>query len=138
MKSYALGEIPSLSDRITIVRQLWDLTRDVLVCATITISVCDPSKHALNHLIVLSFSDLFSVPMMDDVLWRILVNIVILFKDSREHHHNAHISDLNNSGFLSPFVLGRESWPLDGMEFETLKERHAKRNPEDLIIDYGS
>ncbi|RRT82251.1 hypothetical protein BHE74_00012966 [Ensete ventricosum] len=124
MKSYALGEIPSLSDRITIVRQLWDLTRDVLVCATITISVCDPSKHALNHLIVLSFSDLFSVPMMDDVLWRILVNIVILFKDSREHHHNAHIS--------------RESWPLDGMEFETLKERHAKRNPEDLIIDYGS
>lgn len=31
LKSYALGEIPSLSDRITIVRQLWDLTRDVLV-----------------------------------------------------------------------------------------------------------
>jgi hypothetical protein len=23
------------------------------------------------------------------------------------------------------------------MKFETLKERHAKRNPEDLIIDYG-
>ncbi|KAK8918907.1 hypothetical protein KSP39_PZI021056 [Platanthera zijinensis] len=31
ISSYALGEIPSLSDRITIVRQLWDLTRDVLV-----------------------------------------------------------------------------------------------------------
>lgn len=31
MKSYVLGEIPSLQDRITIVRQLWDLTRDVLV-----------------------------------------------------------------------------------------------------------
>ncbi|KAK1306742.1 hypothetical protein QJS10_CPA10g00644 [Acorus calamus] len=29
--SYALGEIPSLKDRITVVRQLWDLTRDVLV-----------------------------------------------------------------------------------------------------------
>ncbi|GAV68691.1 Rsm22 domain-containing protein [Cephalotus follicularis] len=29
--SYVLGEIPSLKDRITIVRQLWDLTRDVLV-----------------------------------------------------------------------------------------------------------
>ncbi|KAL1346542.1 hypothetical protein HN51_020171 [Arachis hypogaea] len=29
--SYVLGEIPSLQDRITIVRQLWDLTRDVLV-----------------------------------------------------------------------------------------------------------
>lgn len=47
MKSYALGEIPSLRDRITIVRQLWDLTRDVLVCATITISVSNPSKLAL-------------------------------------------------------------------------------------------
>lgn len=31
MQSYALGEIPSLTDRITIVRQLWDLTSDVLV-----------------------------------------------------------------------------------------------------------
>lgn len=31
MKSYVLGEIPSLQDRITIVRQLWDLTGDVLV-----------------------------------------------------------------------------------------------------------
>uniref|UniRef100_A0A452YN98 Uncharacterized protein n=1 Tax=Aegilops tauschii subsp. strangulata TaxID=200361 RepID=A0A452YN98_AEGTS len=30
-----------------------------------------------------------------------------------------------------------EAWPLDGMKFDTLKERHAKRNPEDLIIDYG-
>lgn len=30
-KSYVLGEVPSLQDRITIVRQLWDLTRDVLV-----------------------------------------------------------------------------------------------------------
>ncbi|CAI9093373.1 OLC1v1028863C1 [Oldenlandia corymbosa var. corymbosa] len=29
--SYVLGEIPSLKDRITIVRQLWDLTGDVLV-----------------------------------------------------------------------------------------------------------
>ncbi|XVF10349.1 hypothetical protein REPUB_Repub07fG0175100 [Reevesia pubescens] len=29
--SYVLGEIPSLKDRITIVRQLWNLTRDVLV-----------------------------------------------------------------------------------------------------------
>ncbi|KAK9067931.1 hypothetical protein SSX86_012042 [Deinandra increscens subsp. villosa] len=29
--SYVLGEIPSFKDRITIVRQLWDLTEDVLV-----------------------------------------------------------------------------------------------------------
>lgn len=31
MQSYVLGEIPSLKDRITVARQLWDLTRDVLV-----------------------------------------------------------------------------------------------------------
>ncbi|KAG5558472.1 hypothetical protein RHGRI_008418 [Rhododendron griersonianum] len=31
MTSYVLGEIPSQQDRITIVRQLWDLTQDVLV-----------------------------------------------------------------------------------------------------------
>ncbi|PPS12077.1 hypothetical protein GOBAR_AA08546 [Gossypium barbadense] len=29
--SYVIGEIPSLKDRITIVRQLWNLTQDVLV-----------------------------------------------------------------------------------------------------------
>ncbi|KAL1568855.1 5-oxoprolinase (ATP-hydrolyzing) [Salvia divinorum] len=29
--SYVLGEIPSLKDRITLVRQLWDLTEDILV-----------------------------------------------------------------------------------------------------------
>lgn len=33
-KSYVLGEIPSLKDRITVVRQLWDLTGDVLVSLT--------------------------------------------------------------------------------------------------------
>ena len=31
LKSYVLGEIPSIKDRITIVRQLWDLTSDLLV-----------------------------------------------------------------------------------------------------------
>lgn len=30
----------------------------------------------------------------------------------------------------------REPWPLDGVKFETLKEQHARRNPEDLEIDY--
>lgn len=29
----------------------------------------------------------------------------------------------------------RGAWPLDDMKFETLKELHAKRNPEDLEID---
>ncbi|XP_008239203.1 PREDICTED: uncharacterized protein LOC103337812 [Prunus mume] len=29
----------------------------------------------------------------------------------------------------------QESWPLDGLNFETLKEQQAKRSPEDLEID---
>lgn len=33
--------------------------------------------------------------------------------------------------------LSREPWPLDGMTFETLKEQHAWRKPEDLEIDLG-
>ncbi|XP_021911444.1 probable S-adenosyl-L-methionine-dependent RNA methyltransferase RSM22, mitochondrial isoform X1 [Carica papaya] len=33
-------------------------------------------------------------------------------------------------------IFDREPWPLDGMTFETLKEQHAKRSPEDLEIDY--
>lgn len=31
----------------------------------------------------------------------------------------------------------RESWPLDGMKLETLKERRANKKPEDLEVDYG-
>lgn len=33
--------------------------------------------------------------------------------------------------------LCREAWPLDGMKFDTLKEMHAKRLPENLEIDEG-
>ncbi|KAG5527491.1 hypothetical protein RHGRI_028402 [Rhododendron griersonianum] len=36
--SYVLGEIPSPQDRITIVRQLWDLTQDVLE------DICEPNR----------------------------------------------------------------------------------------------
>ncbi|KAK4400265.1 Rsm22-cox11 tandem protein 1, mitochondrial [Sesamum angolense] len=34
--------------------------------------------------------------------------------------------------------LSREPWPLDGMKFETLKQMHAKRVPEDLEMDVES
>lgn len=37
-----LGEIPSLKDRVTIVRQLWDLTQDVLVNFQYVLFVCLP------------------------------------------------------------------------------------------------
>lgn len=33
--------------------------------------------------------------------------------------------------------MNRESWPLDGVKFDTLKEQHDKRNPEDFEIDLG-
>jgi len=33
--------------------------------------------------------------------------------------------------------VNREPWPLDGLKFETLNELRAKRNPEDLEVDYG-
>lgn len=39
LQSYVLGEIPSLKDRITLVRQLWDLTGDILVSFTTLYSV---------------------------------------------------------------------------------------------------
>lgn len=31
----------------------------------------------------------------------------------------------------------REPWPLDGVEFEKLKEQHAEREIEDLEINDG-
>lgn len=34
-------------------------------------------------------------------------------------------------------ISNREPWPLDGMTFDTLKEQNAKRNLEDLEIEYG-
>nr|POE84015.1 hypothetical protein CFP56_54805 [Quercus suber]POF12550.1 hypothetical protein CFP56_62262 [Quercus suber] len=79
VKSYMLGEIPSLKDRITIVCQLWDLSRDVLV------SVEPGTPHDLK-------------PYLR--------------------------CDVTYYGWRKG-----EPWPLDGMEFETLKEQHAKRNP---------
>lgn len=33
--------------------------------------------------------------------------------------------------------MNRESWPLDGVKFDTLKEQHDKRIPEDFEIDLG-
>lgn len=55
---------------------------------------------------------------------------------------NPYLWGINVSSFITLFFLPipytREPWPLDGVELETLKEQHAKRNPEDLEIDYGT
>ncbi|KAM7525919.1 hypothetical protein LguiA_015821 [Lonicera macranthoides] len=173
--SYVLGEIPSLKDRITIVRQLWDLTRDVLV-------LVEPGTPHGSGIIS---------QMRSHILWmekrkcRKLENASgDTCKDLVDLRSGAHIvapcphdgaCPLDNTGKYCHFVqrLQRttsqraykrskgqplrgfedekfcfvafrrgqrprqvESWPLDGMKFETLKEQHAKRNPEDLEIDY--
>ncbi|KAG0502815.1 hypothetical protein HPP92_002887 [Vanilla planifolia] len=178
ISSYALGEISSLRDRITLVRQLWDLTRDVLV-------LLEPGT-----------------PHGSKIIWQL--RRYVLWMAKRKHRkseksdevccHEKSIVDrgavregafviapcshdgrcpLENSGKYCHFVqrlertssqraykrskgeplrgfedekfcfvaLRRgkrpeEAWPLDGVKFETLKEKLAKRKPEDLIIDY--
>ncbi|KAG8048966.1 hypothetical protein GUJ93_ZPchr0009g247 [Zizania palustris] len=113
ISSYALGEIPSLSDRITIVRQLWDLTRDVLI-------LLEPGTPQGAKIIS---------QMRSYILWM-------------ERSKGVPLRGFEDEKFC--YVALRrgkrleEVWPLDGMKFETLKERHAKRNPEDLIIDYST
>ncbi|RWR89383.1 methyltransferase-like protein 17, mitochondrial isoform X1 [Cinnamomum micranthum f. kanehirae] len=178
--SYVLGEIPSLRDRITVVRQLWELTRDVLV-------LVEPGTPHGSSIIC---------QMRSHILWmakrKCRKSDDALSKGSREMQisgDNAEASKsgafvvapcphdgtcpLENSGKYCHFVQRlertssqraykrskgeplrgfedekfcfvalrrgerpREQWPLDGMKFDTLKEQHAKRNPEDLEIDY--
>ncbi|CAN6294555.1 unnamed protein product [Urochloa humidicola] len=180
ISSYALGEIPSLSDRITIVRQLWDLTSDVLV-------LLEPGTPQGAKIIS---------QMRSYILWMEKRKCRKAEKSSSRPPSNvksivAHEASLKNGSFVvAPcphdgrcplensdkychfvqrlertssqraykrskgmplrgfedekfcYVALRrgkrpeEAWPLDGMKFETLKERHAKRKPEDLIIDY--
>ncbi|KAG5559947.1 hypothetical protein RHGRI_003294 [Rhododendron griersonianum] len=47
-ESYVLGEIPSQQDRITIVRQLWDLTQDVLKRRKSKAAIDDTSKDLMT------------------------------------------------------------------------------------------
>ncbi|WOL07008.1 37S ribosomal protein S22, mitochondrial [Canna indica] len=180
ISSYALGEIPSLSDRITILRQLWDLTKDVLV-------LLEPGTPHGSKIITQMRSyilwmekrkcrkkgEVSSVISGDE---KSIVQSKSLLKDGAfvvaPCPHDGRCP-LENTGKYCHFVQRlertssqraykrskgeplrgfedekfcfvalrrgkrpQESWPLDGMEFETLKERHAKRNPEDLIIDF--
>lgn len=171
--SYVLGEIPSLKDRITVVRQLWELTGDVLV-------LVEPGTPQGSNIIS---------QMRSHILWMekrrsrkledgsgkeskaltTLKNGVYIVAPCP---HDGRCP-LDNTGKYCHFVQRlqrttsqraykrskgeplrgfedekfcfiafrrgerpRAPWPLDGMMFETLKEQHAKRNPEDLEIDY--
>lgn len=66
-KSYVLGEIPSLKDRITMVRQLWDLTQDVLVCSQFYSSFC---------LITMRFSSTFIFNSLASFIQELLGNSI--------------------------------------------------------------
>ncbi|OVA06321.1 Cytochrome c oxidase assembly protein CtaG/Cox11 [Macleaya cordata] len=172
MASYVLGEVPSLKDRITIVRQLWDLTRDVLV-------LVEPGTPQ-------GFSIISQ--MRSHILWmekrkcrKSHDSSVEAPKDRETRKSGAFVvapcahdgaCPLESTGTYCHFVQRLErttsqraykrskgeplrgfedekfcfvvlrrgqrprQWPLDGMKFDTLKEQQAKRNPEDLEVDY--
>lgn len=171
--SYVLGEIPSLQDRITIVRQLWNLTHDVLV-------LVEPGTPQGSNIIS---------QVRSHILWmenrkrrKLQKSLDESSKDLMALKSGAFVvapcahdgrCPLDNTGKYCHFVQRlertssqrvykrskgeslrgfedekfcfvafrkgqrpRDAWPLDGMKFETLKEQHAKRNPEDLEIDF--
>lgn len=180
ISSYALGEIPSLNDRITIVRQLWDLTKDVLVLlepgtpqGSKIISQmrsyilwmekrkCRKSEKSIGG----APSETKSIVAQEDSLKNGAFVVAPCPHDGRcplensdkychfvqrlERTSTQRIYKRSKGVPLRGFedekfcyvALRRgkrpeEAWPLDGMKFDTLKERHAKRKPQDLIIDY--
>ncbi|XP_047325172.1 probable S-adenosyl-L-methionine-dependent RNA methyltransferase RSM22, mitochondrial [Impatiens glandulifera] len=206
--SYVLGEIPSLKDRITIVRQLWDHTRDVLVLVepgtpqgssiiaqmrshilwmekrksrklrkvsdkagkddtdalngdltkTIAIEsgVCSKDLMAthegLKSLIVPRKNGAFIVapcghdgqcPLQKSGKYCHFVQRLQRTTSQRAYKRSKGVPLRGFEDEKFSFVVFRrgqrptkDPWPLDGMKFDTLKEQHAKRNPEDLEIDY--
>ncbi|GMH28836.1 hypothetical protein Nepgr_030679 [Nepenthes gracilis] len=171
--SYVLGEIPSLKDRITVVRQLWDLTRDILVLVEPgTPQGSNIISQMRSHILWMekrkcrkrrNASDQAS---QDAAAFRNGAFVVApcphdgpcpLEKTGKYCHFVQRLERTGSQraykrlkggplrGFedekfcfvaLKRGKRPQECWPLDGMKFETLKEMHAKRNPEDLEIDY--
>ncbi|CAL5196393.1 unnamed protein product [Lathyrus oleraceus] len=171
--SYVLGEIPSLKDRITIVRQLWDLTQDVLV-------LVEPGTPHGSNIIAQMRSHILWMEkrkhrkssnknneVCKDLITEKAGAFVVapcphdgtcpLVKSGKYCHFVQRLERTSSQraykrskgeplrGFEDEkfsyvvFRRGRrpsEPWPLDGITFDTLKEQHAKRNPEDLEIDY--
>ncbi|CAN4127157.1 unnamed protein product [Withania somnifera] len=171
--SYVLGEIPSLKDRITVVRQLWELTGDVLV-------LVEPGTPQGSNIISQMRSHILWMEKrrsrkLEDVYGKESKALTMVKNGAYIVAPCPHDGrcPLDNTGKYCHFVQRlqrttsqraykrskggplrgfedekfcfiafrrgerpREPWPLDGMKFETLKEQHAKRNPEDLEIDY--
>ncbi|KAG4971032.1 hypothetical protein JHK85_037453 [Glycine max] len=134
LKSYVLGEIPSIKDRITIVRQLWDLTRDILKYRKSS----RKNNEVCKDLITEKAGAFVVAPCPHDGACPLVKSgkychfVQRLERTSSQRAYKTRIKAKASVLFTS-FI---DPWPLDGMEFETLKEQHAKRNPEDLEIDY--
>ncbi|KAL6005635.1 hypothetical protein ACLOJK_006205 [Asimina triloba] len=185
--SYVLGEIPSLRDRITVVRQLWDLTRDVLHAECGQVLVEPGTPHGFNiicqmrsHILWMakrkcrktdgtlseaasdtsgtadgpSRSGAFVVapcphdgacPLEKSEKYCHFVQRLERTTSQRAYKVALRSKGEPLRGFEDEkfcFVAlrrgerPRERWPLDGMKFETLKEQHARRKPEDFEIDF--
>ncbi|XP_049362165.1 rsm22-cox11 tandem protein 2, mitochondrial [Solanum verrucosum] len=171
--SYVLGEIPSLKDRITVVRQLWEQTGDVLVLVEPgTPQGSNIISQMRSHILWMEkrrSRKLEGVSGKDSKALTTLKNGVYIVAPCP---HDGRCP-LDNTGKYCHFVQRlqrttsqraykrskgeplrgfedekfcfiafrrgerpRQPWPLDSMKFETLKEQHARRNPEDLEIDY--
>ncbi|KAK4788769.1 hypothetical protein SAY86_020088 [Trapa natans] len=171
--SYVLGEIPSLQDRITIVRQLWDLTGDVLVLIEPGTPhgyriISQMRSHILwmekrkfrkskgldqesKDLVPLNAGAFVVAPCPHDgpcpleKTGKYCHFVQRLERTSSQRAYKRSKGDplrgYEDEKFC--YVVFRrgqrpqEPWPLDGMEFENLKEQHARRKPEDLEIDLG-
>ncbi|KAJ6714291.1 37S RIBOSOMAL PROTEIN S22 [Salix viminalis] len=171
--SYVLGEIPSLKDRITIVRQLWELTGDVLVLiepgtphgfgiisqmrshilwmekrkfhkaeGKINETCKDLMPYKGGAFVIAPCSHDGSCPLVKSGKYCHFVQRLQRTTSQRVYKRSKGetLRGFEDEKFsFVAFRRGqrpRKPWPLDGMKFETLKEQHAKRNPEDLEIDY--
>ncbi|KAI3453344.1 hypothetical protein Pfo_010007 [Paulownia fortunei] len=172
--SYVLGEIPSLKDRITLVRQLWDLTGDILVLVepgtpqgSNIISqmrshilwmekrrsrkLQNAANKASKDLMTLKTGAFVVAPCPHDGPCPLQNTDKYCHFVQRLERTSSQRLYKRSKGPLRGFedekfcyvafrrgTRPREPWPLDGMKFETLKQMHGKRIPEDLEIDVES
>ncbi|GFS44446.1 hypothetical protein Acr_00g0090440 [Actinidia rufa] len=111
--SYVLGEIPSLQDRITIVRQLWNLTRDVLKRRKLEKSLNETSK----DLMTLKSGAFVVAPCAHD-------GRCPLDKTGKYCHFVQRLERTTSQRAYKILVTrllisSRESWPLDEDQFES-------------------
>uniref|UniRef100_A0A7C9AM75 Uncharacterized protein n=1 Tax=Opuntia streptacantha TaxID=393608 RepID=A0A7C9AM75_OPUST len=171
--SYVLGEIPSLKDRITTVRQLWNLTGDILVLiepgtpeGSNIISQMrshilwmekrksrkrknasegsseSPAASSDGAFIVAPCPHDGPCPLAKTGKYCHFVQRMERTESQRAYKRSgsAPLRGFEDEKFsYVAFRRGKrpqEPWPLDGLKFETLKELRARRNPEDLEVDY--